>query len=308
MQFIQMSNKPAQKGGKHLRSVLSTAAATLLLAGWSSSARADVVLGGGGFIPSSAFTTPPPATVFGDFPTATIEKSSFNERDSLDIYSFNAMQGQTISLDIDNAANGGSTSSLNGGYNDLRLALFSGNGALLAYNDNSPLDPGSVLTFDGLNNNTISRDPFIGDYNLTYPNSNVRGTPVNSSLDPNRNTYYIAVFEGGRFAPTPTGLNNSGATTSPLTRLDGLSGGTAYNYSQLGYDTDLNFNGLPSFTQGTRTFGLSPYTLQVSLSAAPATAPVPEPGTMALMGLGLAGLAASRRRKKNKAEAAAIVA
>lgn len=174
MQFIQRTGTTTHKR-KPLRSVLVAAAATLLLAGWTSAAKADVVLGQGGgafssarFIPSSAFTTPPPATVSGDFPTATVVSTSTRSvgNDPVQFFSFNAVQGQTIRLDIDNAANGGnsngSSSSPFGGNNDLSLALFSGDRTLLAYNMDAPLDPGSVLTYDGYRNDTISRDPFTG--------------------------------------------------------------------------------------------------------------------------------------------------
>ncbi len=115
MQFIQRTGRTTRKR-KALRSVVSAAAATLLLASWTSAAKADVVLGQGGatfssarFIPSSAFTTPPPATVFGDFPTATVVSTSTSSvgNDPVQLFSFNAVQGQTIRLDIDHAANGG---------------------------------------------------------------------------------------------------------------------------------------------------------------------------------------------------------
>ena len=312
MQFIQKTSRTT-RGRKALRSVLSASAATLLLAGWTSAAKAEVISfpSSAQFIPSSAFTTPPPATVFGDFPTATITyTNSGTSYSPINFYSFNATAGQTIRLDIDNAANGGTSTGSNnapfGGSNDLSLALYSGKGALLAYNFDSPVDPGSILTTDS-RFGTASRDPFIGDYTLTYPDTNFMGTPINSPADPNRNTYYVAVMAGGRFGTTPAfSASAQNATLSALTRPDGLDGGTAVNYSSLGYDVRSNgATGTPQFNIG--RVGVSSYTLQVSLSPA-ATAPVPEPGTMALMGLGLAGLAASRRRKKSKAEAAAIVA
>ncbi len=318
MQLVQRTGCTT-RGRKTLRSAASAAAATLLLAGWTSAAKADVVLGSGGqtfstatFIPSSAFTTPPPATVFGDLPTATIISTNTRSvgNDPVQLYSFNAVQGQTIRLDIDNAANGGISNSSNsapfGGSNDLSLALFSGNGALIASNQDSPVDPGSILTTDS-RFGIASRDPFIGDYTLTYPNTNSYGRPFDSALDPNRNTYYVAVLAGGRFGTSPFfSAADQNAMQSALTRPDGLDGGTAITYSSLGYNTQSNSNdGTPFFD---KRVGISSYTLQVSLGAAPTTAPVPEPGTMALMGLGIAGLAASRRRKKNQGEVSAAIA
>lgn len=130
MQFIQRTGTTTHKR-KPLRSVLVAAAATLLLAGWTSAAKADVVLENGDagatfssaqFIPSSAFTTPPPATVFGDFPTATIMGSLIDPAgtpsgtDLIDFYSFNATPGQKVQLDIDNAAYAHS--------GDFQLSLF----------------------------------------------------------------------------------------------------------------------------------------------------------------------------------------
>lgn len=313
MQFISMLNPSAKKSRPHLRSVAMAAAATLLLAGWSSAAKAEIVLENGDageafssaqFISSSAFTTPPPANVFGDFPTATIFGSLLTPTgdlniDVIDFYSFNAVAGQAIQLDIDNAAYANSA--------DFKLSLFSGNGALIAENDDSPLDPGSS-TRVGDFGTLAPRDPFIGTYTLTYPNTNREGVPVSNSFDPNQNTYYVAVTKGSRFGTFFGATSSQESTTSPLTRPDGMSGGTAIAYPS-GYNIGSSNTVDDTLRFTTRdTGGNSPYMLQVSLGAAPATAPVPEPGTMALMGLGLAGLAASRRRKKNKAEASAAAA
>jgi hypothetical protein len=136
-------------------------------------------------IPSSAFTTPVPATVFNPpgSPTATI--TGRGGENDVDFYSFTAVAGGSLLLDIDDDPF----------TFDTMLSLFSSVGTIIAFSDDSfPEDPG---TADGL-------DSFIGTFTLPGPG-----------------TYFVAVSTFGNFAQ---GQDCSGPSPA-LTRPDGEFGG-----------------------------------------------------------------------------------
>lgn len=177
----------------------------------------------------------------------------------IDFFSFNGLADQKVYFDIDIVRP--TTNTL-----DSRLSLFDNTGTLVALGDNV------VSATNGV-------DAFIGTYTL-----------------PNTGQYFVAVTS---FDTAPNAANQSGAFGTPLTRPDGI---TDENNSAGFLNSDLKDNIAVSGTTPDDTFtssGFSEpgnYTLQISRGPEPS--PVPEPGTMALMGVGLASLVAARRRKK----------
>ncbi len=115
--------------------------------------------------------------------------SDNNATTDVDWYSFSGIAGGTVDLDIDYADGQGVSF-------DPILSLFNFGSTLLAYDDDSPVDPGSTVPYDS----------FIGTYTLPYTG-----------------LYYAAVSNWNNF-PTV------GGATSALIRPDGQSGGTAVSF------------------------------------------------------------------------------
>ncbi len=134
---------------------------------------------------------------------------------------------------------------------------------------------GTLLAYDDDSGNdpgsASGLDTFLGVYNL-----------------PSTQTYFAAVTRFPNFA------NASGSgTQTMLTTPGGAFGGTALTGATFGDDTFSN----PGVTGG------GAYRLNISTGIIPNTAPVPEPGTMSLMALGLTSLIGAARRRKKKEEA-----
>jgi hypothetical protein len=139
-------------------------------------------------IAAASFTTPVPPTVFNPpgFPTATILGAGGGP--DVDFFSFSATGG-AVYFDMDNIP-----------FNfDPIVSLFDSLGNLLAYNDDSAGDPGSVHPWDA----------FLGVYTLPGPG-----------------TYFVTVTE---FANFPSVISDTGI----LTRPDGAFGG----FTATGTDT-----------------------------------------------------------------------
>lgn len=148
----------------------------------------------------SAFTAPG-ANVFGSLPTATLT-GAIGAASDVDFFSFAGLAGELVYFDVDDSPR----------TIDTILSLFSGNGTLLAFDDDFDFaDPGSASVSDS----------FLGTITL-----------------PATGTYFLAVsafanFPAQRFAPglitltAPNGLNGGSLTPNALAGVDTFAGGSS---------------------------------------------------------------------------------
>jgi hypothetical protein len=205
---------------------------------------------------------------------------SFTQDDNVQLFNF-SVAGAASNVYLVSYGYAGGTQAdgnvVSGGGMDTILTLFNADtGALITYNDD-----GSSSCFSGAQ----TLVPGIVDGNTDPNTGRTYDTCFNSTIDPGN--YVVAVTQYDNFANGPN--LSDGFYQDGQGNFTGSLGGCSQ-----GYFCDVS--GVDPYNNRTGAWAYD--ILNVSSAAVVPPETVPEPGSIALLGIGLVGLAASRRRQR----------